>query len=438
MTTKRTLITGADVVLPDGTQQVDVLIDGATIAGIDPPSTVAFDERIEATGLHLIPGVIDDQVHFREPGLEYKEDLSTASHACAKGGVTTFLEMPNTNPTTTSIEALHNKLNLAATKSIVNYGFYIGATLDNLEVLKQAKRTPGIKIFIGSSTGNMLVDEQDVLERIFAETTLSICAHCEDETTVRANSARLDGGTTIHDHSRIRDHNAAIIATKRAVDLATRHKHHFHVLHVSTADEVAFLREGHEYITAEVCPHHLFFNIDDYDRLESRIQMNPSIKTAADNKALWAGLLDGTINLIATDHAPHTLEEKAKPYPESPSGLPAIENSLALMLNEHVQGKCSLEQIVEWMCTAPARTWSIANKGQIKEGFDADLVLIDLAKTQTVRDEEQLTKSKWSPWHGIALTGWPVHTFVMGQTAFVNGCIQPNTRGHEAQYQRSK
>lgn len=433
---KRTLIRGAKTVLPEGIREVDVLIEGEKILGIDPPATASADEIVEAQGLHLIPGVIDDQVHFREPGLEHKEDLHTGSRACAKGGVTTYLEMPNTNPNTITLAALEDKLNRAAKSSVVNYGFYIGATGENTDVLQQATRTPGIKIFIGSSTGNLLVDEQSALEQIFAETTLPICAHCEDETTVRANRERLQGGKSIHDHSKIRDHAAALIATKRAVDLSTRHRHRFHVLHVSTAEEVDFLADCPEWVTAEACPHHLFFNIDDYDRLGTKVQMNPSIKTVADNKRLWEGLLSGVIEVVATDHAPHTLDEKRQEYPNSPSGLPAVENSLALMLNAVHQGRCTLEQVVSWMCAAPARIWDIANKGAIKEGYDADLVLVDLAKTATVLDHNQLTKTGWSPWHGEELTGWPVQTWVMGQIAFADGKVDTAVRGQEALYRR--
>ncbi|MCA9090748.1 MAG: dihydroorotase [Planctomycetaceae bacterium] len=436
MAAKRTLIAGAHCVLPSGIQAVNVLIEGDRIVGIDPPSTARVDEQVDASGLHLLPGCIDDQVHFRDPGLEHKEDLRTGSMACAKGGITTFLEMPNTKPTTTTLEALDNKLQSASEKCVVNYGFYIGATVDNLNVLKAATRTPGIKIFIGSSTGNMLVDEQEVLEQIFAETTLPICAHCEDETTVRANQQRLAGTTDITDHSRIRDHAAAIIATKRSVDLATRTKHPFHVLHVSTAEEVEFLRQRPAWVTAEACPHHLLFNVEDYARLGSQVQMNPSIKTAADNEALWQGLRDGVIEVIATDHAPHTLEEKSQPYPKSPSGLPAVENSLALMLDAVNAGRCTLEQVVQWMCAAPARIWHIERKGQLVEGYDADLVLVDLKRQHTVRNEDQLTKSRWSPWHGCTLTGLPVTTWVLGQIAWKDGQLNADVRGREATYAR--
>lgn len=433
----KTLIRNATVVLPQETGLFDVFVEHGKIAGIGTGLPVTADEVINARGLHLLPGAIDDQVHFRDPGLTHKEDLATGSRACARGGITTFLEMPNTRPETITLDALDAKLAVASEKCRVNYGFYVGATPNNVEVLRAAKRTPGIKIFIGSSTGNLLVDTQEALERIFAETTLPICAHCEDETTVRENAARIGGGHQYSDHSLIRDHRAALIATKRAVDLAERHQHRFHVLHVSTADEVEFLRTTSDLITAEACPHHLFFNIDDYETLGSLVQMNPSIKTARDNEVIWQGLLDGTIEVIATDHAPHTLEEKKQPYPKSPSGLPAVENSLALLLNQVSLGKCTIEQVVAWMCTAPARVWGIVNKGEIREGYDADLVLADLNKSAIIRNEEQLTKCGWSPWHGTQLTGWPVRTFVHGQTVYADGCVLDNVRGREAIYNHS-
>ena len=434
----KTLIRHAQVVLPESTERINVLIENGKVAALDVPDGASADEVIDASGLHLIPGVVDDQVHFREPGLTHKEDLLTATRACAKGGVTSFLEMPNTKPTTTSVAALESKLGLAAGRCVVNYGFYIGATPENVAELARATRTPGIKIFIGSSTGDLLVDEQSALERIFAETTLPICAHCEDEATVRANAARIGGGSSVADHSRIRDNAAALIATKRAVDLAERHRHRFHVLHVSTAEEVQFLRGTSDLITAEACPHHLFFTVDDYDRLGSLIQMNPSIKSRADAAAVWQGLLDGTLEVIATDHAPHTLEEKRQPYPKSPSGLPAVENSLALMLNQVSLGLCSLRQVVSWMCEAPARVWNLHQKGAIREGWDADLVLVDLNRTAVVRNEEQLTKCGWTPWDGVSLTGWPVRTFVHGQTVSCDGRVVGEGTGREILYDRQQ
>ena len=433
----KTLIKNATVVLPTSEEQIDVLLDNGKIR-LAPPVNATADETIDATGLHLIPGIIDDQVHFRDPGLTHKEDLKTASRACAKGGITTFLEMPNTSPATITVDALHEKLKLASTKSLVNYGFYIGATPDNVTELKNAQRTPGIKIFIGSSTGNLLVDEQAALERIFKETTLPICAHCEDETTVRENRDALNGGSTFHDHSKIRDHKAALIATQRATDLAIKYKHRFHVLHVSTAGEIPIIEAAKPYVTAEVCPHHILFNIDDYDRLGSLVQMNPSIKTAVDNEALSKALASGKIQVIATDHAPHTIEEKNQPYPQAPSGLPAVENSLALMLNEVNAGKLTLSRLVDAMCNAPAKIWDIVNKGRIEENYDADIVLIDLQKKETIQNNQQETKCGWSPWDGITLQGWPIKTWVNGTLVFNNGKIIDDSFGSEVTFDHTR
>ncbi len=440
-----TLIRNATCVLPNATLRLNVLLAEGKLH-LDPPDTIQADQVIDATGLHLLPGVIDDQVHFRDPGLTHKEDLHTGSRACAAGGVTTFLEMPNTRPTTTTCEALHEKLALAAEKSIVNYGFYIGATPHNLEELKRARRTPGIKIFIGSSTGDLLVDDQEALERIFAETSLPICAHCEDESTVRANAAALGGGHEFRDHSRIRDHRAAVLATERAMDLAIRHRHPFHVLHVSTARECELLQayydaldhEKDSVITAEVCPHHLLFHVEDYDRLGSLVQMNPSIKTVEDNLRLWRALNEGTIQVVATDHAPHTWEEKQQPYPRSPSGLPAVENSLALMLNAVHEGKTSLARVVDAMSLASARIWGLANKGQLAEGYDADVVLVDLTRQRTIRNAEQQTKCGWSPWDGVTLTGWPVKTWCGGELVFDGERVNDKHRGREVEFNRSE
>jgi dihydroorotase len=434
----KTIIKNAQVVLPTGIAPISVVIEDNRIAALDPASHTQADEVVDAAGLHLIPGVIDDQVHFREPGLTHKEDLEHASRACAKGGVTTFLEMPNTFPNTTTRERLAEKLALAAEKSIVNYGFYIGATPDNLEELRLAQNTPGIKIFIGSSTGDLLVDSQESLERIFAETTLPITAHCEDEATVRANTQRFADAHDVAVHSQIRDHQAAVIATRRAIDLAKRHNHRFHVLHVSTAEETKLLADHGKLITSEACPHHLLMNVDDYPRLGTLCQMNPSLKTARDNAALWEALNSGVIQVIATDHAPHTLEEKRKPYPQSPSGMPNVENSLALMLNEVHHGRTMLETIVHAMCDAPARVWDIVGKGRIEVGYDADLVLVDLEREQTVRNQDQLTKCGWSAWDGQTLVGWPVRTWVMGHTVFCDGKLDSSHRGQAAQFDHAR
>lgn len=429
MNAARVLIRHAEVVLPEGVVATNVLIEAGKIIAIDAGTHTAADEVIDAQGFTLLPGVIDDQVHFREPGLTHKEDIESGSIACAAGGITTYLEMPNTQPPATSLEALQWKYDRAAQVSRVNFGFYIGATENNVAELQRATYAPGIKIFIGSSTGDLLVDSQDALERIFAETRLPICSHCEDESTVRANRLRLGESLTVHDHSRIRDVQAAVIATRRAIDLAKRHQHRFHVLHVSTAAEIPIITGAGPMITAEVCPHHLFFSTDDYDRLGSLVQMNPSVKSPEDARQLWTALIAGTIQVIATDHAPHTWEEKQVAYPQSPSGLPAVENSLALLLDQANQQRCSLTQIAGWMSDAPARVWGLVGKGRIAVGYDADLVLVDMSLRKTIRNAEQLTRSRWSPWDGKSLQGWPVRTLVAGQTVFQAGKVSDIVRG---------
>lgn len=421
----KTRIKNATVVLPEGCDRLTVLVDGTRIADIDPARQIVSDHTLDASGLYLLPGVIDDHVHFRQPGLTHKEDFEHATRACAKGGVTTFFDMPNTRPATTSSRLLEEKLALASSSCLVNFGFYIGATPDNLDELRSVHRTPGIKLFIGSSTGDLLVDDQESLERIFARTTLPIGAHCEDEATVRRNAARFKDTDRVADHSRIRDERAAVIATERACELARRHRHRLHVLHVSSGAEVELLADAQGVITGEVCPHHLLLNVEDYERLGSLIQINPAVKSAADNQRLWQALRGEAIQVVATDHAPHTLEEKRRPYPQSPSGLPCVENSLALMLTQVHAGRCTLEQVVHWMCDAPARVWDVRNKGAIRRGFDADLVLVDLDKRATVRNEDQQTKCGWSPWHGTTLTGWPVRTWVLGQEVFCEGRFPP-------------
>lgn len=434
----RILIQGASVVTPEGTVEEDVLMDGPMIAHIGVPTGVSYDESVDASGLHLLPGVIDDQVHFREPGLTHKEDLYTASRACAAGGVTSFLEMPNTIPYAVRQARIEEKLSLAAKKSVVNYGFYIGATGHNTKELAHAHRTPGIKIFVGSSTGDLLVDDQEQLEEIFAETSLPICVHAEDEGTIRENREALGTIQSVHDHSRIRDHKAAEVSVRRLIDLSERHSHHLHILHVSSANEVALLRKTNERVTAEACPHHMFLNIEDYDRLGTLVQMNPSLKTSEDNAAIWEALADGTIEVVATDHAPHLLREKAQDYPDSPSGMPGVQTVLPLMLDAASKGRCTLEDIAEWMSAAPARVWNIERKGAIIEGYDADLVLVDLNREHEVLNEEQESKCGWSAFAGQKLRGWPVRTYVRGQEVYRDGAVRGDAVGAEITYDHSE
>lgn len=411
----------------------EVLCDGAQIAEVAPRVAAQAQRTIDSAGLWLIPGVIDAHVHLREPGAVYKEDFVSGSIAAASGGVTTVLDMPNNSPPCTTVEALEDKQRLAAGKAIVNVGFFIGATPTNLEELVNAKSACGIKIFMGSSTGSLLVHEQFALEAIFGGTRPEqvIAVHCEDETRIRERTKQLAQRTDAAAHSEIRDNEVAAAACRRALELAARYKHRMHLVHVSTKDECELLRSCPAGVTAEVAPHHLWFTTDDYARLGAKLKMNPSLKARADVDALWAALKDGRIGMVATDHAPHTVEEKTKPDArEVPSGVPCVENVLGLMLACAARGLCSVEQVLAWCCEAPARAYRLAKKGRIATGMDADLVLVDPKKQHTIRGAEQFTKCKWSPWEGVSLSGgWPVTTIVRGQVAFERGAANLACRG---------
>jgi dihydroorotase len=434
------LIRQAQTLLPDGQIAVcDVEIQEGRIVNVAPllpDPDVADDVRIlDATGLTLLPGVIDPQVHFREPGLEHKEDLFTASCACAKGGVTSFLEMPNTRPLTTTQEALDDKLARAAQKCLVNYGFFIGATADNIEVLNSAHPTPGIKIFMGSSHGALLVDDAEVLERIFAQGDRLIAVHAEDQERIRQRRQEFAGITDPAIHSTIQDNQAALLATQLALSLSKKYQRRLHILHLSTADEAELLRHDKPaWVTAEVTPQHLLLNTEAYAEIGTLAQMNPPLRSPHDNQVLWQALLDGVIDFIATDHAPHTLEEKAKGYPQTPSGMPGVETSLPLMLTQAMQGRCTVQQVSHWMSTAVAKAYKIPNKGAIAPGYDADLVLVDLTTYRPVQRQDLLTKCGWSPFEGWNLTGYPVVTIVGGQIAFEQGQVNPQVRGQALQF----
>nr|WP_028954268.1 dihydroorotase [Synechocystis sp. PCC 7509] len=430
------LIRHATIMLPDGEFLVgDVLVRDRLIVQVAPEITALGTKEIDATGLTLLPGVIDPQVHFREPGLEHKEDLFTASCACAKGGVTSFLEMPNTRPLTITQEALDDKLQRAAQKCVVNYGFFIGATAENLPDLLTANPTPGIKIFMGSMHGPLLVDSEAALEAIFARGKRLIAVHAEDRARIEARRLEFAG---IHDpkiHSQIQDNQTALLATQLAVKLANKYQRRLHILHMSTAEEADFLRQDKpSWITAEVTPQHLLLNTNAYDTIGTWAQMNPPLKSPHDNEVLWQALLDGVIDFIATDHAPHTLAEKAQEYPNTPSGMPGVETSLPLMLTAAMQGRCTVAQVANWMSSAVAKGYGIANKGAIAPGYDADLVLVDLETYRPVVREELLTKCGWSPFEGWKLTGWPVITIVGGQIVYENGKVNTEVRGEALKF----
>jgi len=431
------LIRHAQILLPNGDFLVgDVQTRDHEIVQVAPEiSSTRFEgttltREIDADGLILLPGVIDPQVHFREPGLEHKEDLFTASCACAKGGVTAFLEMPNTRPLTTTQLALDDKLQRAADKCLVNYGFFIGATADNLPDLLQAKPTPGIKIFMGSMHGQLLVDQETALESIFAKGDRLIAVHAEDQDRIKQRRQEFAGIANPAVHSQIQDNQAALLATELALRLSKKYQRRLHILHMSTAEEASLLRQDKpSWVTAEVTPQHLLLAADAYEKLGTLAQMNPPLRSPHDNTVLWQALLDGVIDFIATDHAPHTLEEKAQEYPNTPSGMPGVETSLPLMLTQAIQGRCTIAQVSHWMSTAVAQAYGIPKKGAIAPGYDADLVLVDLNTYRPVRREELLTKCGWSPFEGWNLTGWPVMTIVGGQVVYDRGKLNTEVRG---------
>jgi dihydroorotase len=431
------VIRQARILLPNGDWLTgDVEIQGKTITQVASDlSTAQTGKEIDAMGLTLLPGVIDPQVHFREPGLEHKEDLFTASRACARGGVTSFLEMPNTKPLTITQAALDDKLQRAASKCLVNYGFFIGATPANLPDLLTANPVCGIKIFMGSAHGDLLVSDRSSLEPIFAKGERLIAVHAEDQARINQRKQEFSGVADPAIHSQIQDNKAALLATELALELSKKYQRRLHILHLSTAEEAELLRRDKpSWVTAEVTPQHLLLNTEAYSQIGTLAQMNPPLRSPHDNEVLWQALLDGVIDFIATDHAPHTLEEKAKGYPNTPSGMPGVETSLPLMLTQAMQGKCSVAQVSHWMSGAVAQAYKIPNKGAIAPGFDADLVLVDLETYHPVLRQEVQTKCGWSPFEGWNLTGWPIITIVNGQIVYEKGQFCDRVRGEALQF----
>ncbi len=434
------LIRHARILLADETWLVgDVLVRDERIVEIAASiTTTDVNREIDATGLVLLPGVIDPQVHFREPGLEHKEDLTTASRACAKGGVTSFLEMPNTVPLTITQAALDDKLDRASQKSIVNYGFFIGATPANLPDILTASPACGIKIFMGSAHGDLLVSTAEALEPIFAKGERLIAVHAEDQARINQRKLEFAGSKDPAVHSQIQDNQAALNATQLALGLSKKYQRRLHILHLSTAEEVELLRQDKPaWVTAEVTPQHLMLNTDAYAAIGTLAQMNPPLRSPHDNEVLWAGLLDGTIDFIATDHAPHTLDEKAKGYPNTPSGMPGVETSLPIMLTQAVAGKCSIEQVSNWMSTAVAKAYNIPNKGSISIGYDADLVLVDVENYHLVERQDIVSKCGWSPFEGWNLTGYPVYTIVNGNIVYEKGTIRSEIKGKALRFEQN-
>lgn len=440
------LLKNAQIINEGSIQKADLLIDGDRIAKIAASISDDTAEIIDLTGKFLMPGVVDDQVHFREPGLTHKGRIYTEARAAVAGGITSFMEMPNTNPQALTQTLLEDKYKIGAKDSLANYSFFMGASNENLEeVLKtDPTQVAGVKIFMGSSTGNMLVDNKAVLNSIFSKCDMLIAVHCEDEETVRANSANMKEehgeDMPIRFHPIIRNEEACYKSSSMAVELAKKHDTRLHILHISTAKETALFRNDiplkEKRITAEACIHHLWFDDSSYDEKGTFIKWNPAVKSAKDKEGVWAALLDDRIDIIATDHAPHTLEEKQNTYFNAPSGGPLVQHALVAMLEFYHQGKVSLEWIVNKMCHAPADCFQLKERGFIKEGYYADLVVLDIAKPWTVAKDNILYHCGWSPFEGQEFKSTVSKTFVNGNLVYNKGVFDESTRGMRLEFDR--
>lgn len=441
------LIKAATIVNEGKIYVADLYLNHGIIEMISSEINHPADKVIQAAGLYLLPGLIDDQVHFREPGLTYKADIWHESRAAVAGGTTSFMEMPNTIPNTLTQELLEDKYQLAAKNSLANYSFFMGASNDNLEeILKTDPRNVcGIKVFMGSSTGNMLVDNEITLEKIFKNAPMLIATHCEDEATIRENLRRFkteyDDQLTIDMHPLIRSAEACYKSSSHAVMLAEQYGTRLHILHISTAKETRLFRNDiplkEKRITAEACIHHLWFSGEDYPAKGNLIKWNPAVKTKADRAGILEAVLDGRIDVIATDHAPHTAEEKAKTYAEAPSGGPLVQHALLALLDMHHEGKLSLEQLVQKTAHHTADCFQIENRGYIREGYYADVVLVDLNKPYMVDRSNILSKCGWSPFEGHTFKSSVTHTIVSGNLAYENGELLNDLPGQRLRFDRS-
>lgn len=424
----------------------DILIRGGRIERIDPAiSAEPGWELIDAAGLTAIPGMIDDQVHFREPGLTAKADLQTESRAAVAGGITSFMEMPNTTPPTTNSQALETKFQLAASKSLANYSFYLGGTNDNLEDIKQLdpRSACGIKVFMGASTGNMLVDNPDTLDGIFEHAPTLVATHCEDTPTVLRNleRAREQYGEDIpvEAHPVIRSAEACYKSTELAVGLARKHATKLHVLHLSTAAELDFFEPGPmagKLITAEACVHFLMFDDTDYEKLGNQIKCNPAIKSPQDRKALLEGLREGRLDILATDHAPHLMTEKQRPYMAAPAGLPLVQHAVPIIMEQVHRGELAVELAVEKMAHNPARRFDVLERGFLREGYWADVTLVDQHASQQVANDQMYYKCGWTPFAGMTFNTTVVATIVSGFPVWLNGTLNQSRRGLRLEFNR--
>ncbi|NVK09526.1 MAG: dihydroorotase [Tenacibaculum sp.] len=441
------LIKNAQIVNENKVFKGDVLIEGEFIKEIGE-NIIPTDDvlMVDAEGKFLIPGMIDDQVHFREPGLTHKANIATESKAAIAGGITSFIEMPNTVPQATTQELLADKFDIASKTSYANYSFMFGGTNDNLEELLKTnpKDVAGIKLFLGSSTGNMLVDNEEVLEKIFSSTKMLISVHCEDEATIRKNTeeykAKYGDDIPVKYHPLIRSEEACYLSSSRAIELAKKTGARLHIFHLSTEKETHLFRNDipleEKQITAEVCVHHLWFTDADYDKKGTHIKWNPAVKTQKDKDGLWKALLDDRIDIIATDHAPHTLEEKDNVYTKAPSGGPLVQHAVTAVLEKVKEGVLPIEKAVEKMSHNPAKIFKIEKRGFIKEGFYADLVLVDADKKWTVDKENLLYKCGWSPFEGVEFSNQITHTFVNGNLMYNEGVFNEEVKGKRLLFNR--
>ena len=434
MSAFETLIINGTLMTPDGPVQKDLALNHGKIAAILEPGHSEFaPSTIDAKGLHVLPGIIDSQVHFREPGLDHKEDLHTGSKSAALGGVTTFLEMPNTNPPTVDAASIEYKVSRGRETSFTNFGFFMGATENNLENLQTAidvEGCCGIKIFLGSSTGSLLLYDKLKLTRIFESCSLPIALHSENELMLRERNPIRAKSKDVHAHYEWRNVETALSSTQMILDLARETGKRVHVLHISTKEEMKLLAEYQDVATVEVTPQHLTLSApEDYDRLGTYAQMNPPIRTADHRDGLWVGLSNGTVDVIGSDHAPHTREEKDKGYPSSPSGMPGVQTILTIMLDHVNKGKLTLEKLVDLLSQRPAELYSLKNKGKLMVGYDADITVVDMNKEHVIDDGEQASKCGWTPYHGRKIKGLPVMTIVGGYTVMDNGEIVGSPMG---------
>jgi dihydroorotase len=431
------IIRRGSVVNHDGIGARDIGVRAGQIAALGDLSTASADETIDATGLTILPGVIDTQVHFREPGAEHKEDLETGSRAAVMGGVTAVFEMPNTNPLTVNAETLADKLGRAKDRMHCDHAFWVGGTAENPKDIFELERLPGaagIKVFMGSSTGSLLVPNDEGIRAILKMTSRRAAFHAEDE-FILADRFRMRRDNDPSSHPVWRDAEAAFKATRRLVAIARETGAKIHVLHVSTADEMRFLAAHRDIASIEVTPHHLTFCDDDYLRLGTLIQMNPPVRSAEHRAGIWAGVADGTADILGSDHAPHTLGEKALAYPQSPSGMPGVQTLVPVMLEHVAQGRLSLQRFVDMTSAGPARLFGIAGKGRVEIGYDADFSIVDLKRKQTITNDWIASRCGWTPYAGMNVTGWPVGTIIRGMRVMWEGELVSPSRGQPVRFQ---